>query len=274
MVVAAKLANLVKLYHEQKLAHVYLLETNDMAQAYQDILTIIKQINCEGDYQENCTTCNLCNLIDQGNLPSFIEITPDGTMIKKEQVLELKKRFSYKPIYTQNNIYLIKEADKLNGTAANTMLKFIEEPSENVIGFLLTNNINNVLPTIKSRCEIISLNYEEKIADDVLAYQDVAIKYIKQTELVKVDKIMYNKSVILNDYPERADVSKIFKMIFHIYYAKYNGSEDYAFLNHLTTKELKKRVNLLITLLDNLETNANLELLLDKYVIELSDDNG
>ena len=57
----------------------------------------------------------------------------------------------------------------MNSFSANTILKFLEEPNENIIAFLLTNNRYHVIDTIVSRCQILSLkesNYDCKINDD------------------------------------------------------------------------------------------------------------
>ncbi len=265
-----KLDNLVKLYHEERLAHVYLLETNNISLAFKDLITTIKKINCPNEYAEKCDKCNICNLINQEALPSLIIVNADGNNIKKEQVLDLKRRFSFKPIYTPNNIYIINNAEKLNGASANTMLKFIEEPGENIIGFLLTTNLNNVIPTIKSRCEICSLiyNIEENKEDN--PYYAVALEYIKAIELAKDDKIMYNRNIILNKYSERNDIEAIFKEILNIY-LRLSVLQDEELNLKLDSLAINKRINLLITFLEDIATNANVELLMDKFIIELSD---
>ena len=271
MIVAKKLEKLIELYHGNKLSHVYLLETNNLDLAMQDILTFVKTINCQNKFKDNCFDCNLCNLVDKLTLPSLIIIEPDGNMIKKEQVIDLKKRFSFKPVYTQNNIYIIKNADKLNGASANTMLKFIEEPGEAIIGFLLTTNINNVLPTIKSRCELLSLIYDNlDTKNDDNAYDNIANEYLQKIELEKVDKIMYNRDIILNNYSERNEIEAIFKEIFNIYMKAYN-SEKVSYLSHLTFDDIRYRIKLVSNLLENINYNANIELLMDKFVIELSE---
>ncbi len=274
MAAVKKLQNLINLYHEEKMAHVYLIETNNMDKLYEDLINVIKNINCEKEYQENCHNCNLCNLTNLASLPSLVVIEPDGNNIKKEQVLDLKRRFSFKPIYTQNNIYIIKNADKLNGASANTMLKFIEEPGDNILGFLITTNLNNVIPTIKSRCELLTIFYDLESVNDEEIYQTIAQEYITKTELEKNAKIMYNESIILNKFNERKDIELVFKEIFKIYLAQYEKRESFTPLKNLTSAALRFRLKLLIQFLDDINTNANIELLLDKYIIELSDENG
>ena len=273
MDVAEKLGQLENLYRENRLSHVYLLETNDLQKATTDVIKLIKKINCEFTYKDTCQKCNVCNLINNNSLPSLIVIEPDGKNIKKEQVIDLKKRFSFKPIYTPNNVYIIKNADKLNGSSANTMLKFIEEPGDNIIGFLITTNLNNVISTIRSRCEILSLMYTENTEEIAENIKKVASNYLQLIELEKVDKIMYNKNV-LNDYSERSDIEQIFQEILNLYIEAYEGKTTLAFLSNLAPLALRKRISLTAKFLEDLNNNANIELLMDKFIIELSDDDA
>jgi DNA polymerase-3 subunit delta' len=52
------------------------------------------------------------------------------------------------------------------------MLKFLEEPESEIYAFLTTNNVNNVLPTIVSRCQVLPLRSvpREKVIEDALSY--------------------------------------------------------------------------------------------------------
>ena len=284
------LDKLVKYYHENKIAHVYLIETNNLNNCLNDLKKTIKKLFCPNKYEENCNKCNICNLIDQNYLPSLKIIESLGSNIKKEQILELKKTFSSIPIYTKNNIYIIKNAEKMNASSANTMLKFLEEPEENILGFFVTNNLNNVISTIKSRCEIIKVFYDNHELDiktvdnpDNSKYLEIAKTYIYKLEVEKKDSIMYNRNVLLNELSDREDVKKVFYIMVIIYneslnkllnlnneFAKFS---DLDYLLKLNYDDVLKRLKLLNNFLDNLNSNANLELLLDKYVIELSDRN-
>lgn len=284
---AKALEKLVKYYHENKISHAYLLETNNLEKCFLELKTVIKQIFCQDEYSEKCSKCNLCNLVEQNYLPSLVIIEPDGMNIKKEQVLELKKRFSMVPIYTKDNIYVIKNAEKLNGASANTMLKFLEEPEPNIIGFFITDNANNVISTIKSRCETVKVYYDNheldinSINNDTYKdYTDVAINYLYKLEVEKKDVIMYNKDVILCKFKEREEIKTIFKIILIIYEELLNkvmGFENkFSFDNlnslcELDYKDILKRINLTIKFIDDIDCNVNIELLLDKFVIELGD---
>lgn len=285
MAVVNELNRLIEYYHENKLSHAYLIETNNLDLCFNELKTIIKNIFCPENYTEKCSKCNICNLLDNNYLPSFIIIEPDGKNIKKEQVLELKSRFSSLPTFTKENIYIIKEAEKLNSSSANTMLKFIEEPEEHIIGFFITNNINNVINTIRSRCEIIRIKYEEN-DKEILAnsYLDVVYKYLQKIEIERKDVILYNKKIILSEYKERDDIKNIFELMLAIYrkclcfdnYQQENSEfkEKFSFLINKSKAELLKRLNIIVQYIDDLNYNVNVELFLDRFIIELSDLNG
>ena len=173
----SKFDNILKSYHENKLAHAFLLETNDSLECYKDLIQLIKLLNCPYEYSEECQKdCNLCNLIDAGNLPSLIEIKPDGNFIKKIQILDMMERFSSKPVFSRYNTYIVHDCDHLNDSSANTILKFLEEPNDNIIGFFITNNKMNVISTIRSRCQNFSMSYEDikKVYDenDILLFNE------------------------------------------------------------------------------------------------------
>ncbi len=281
------LENLVKYYHENKISHAYLIETNNLEKCYLDLLEVIKQIFCQNEYNKECNKCNICNLVNQNYLPSLVVISPDGMNIKKEQIVELKKKFSTVPIYTKENIYVIKNAEKLNGVSANTMLKFLEEPEQNILGFFITNNANNVISTIRSRCEVIKVLYDiheldiNNITNDINKDKfDVAIEYLFKIEVEKKLGIMYNRDVVLNKFSEKEDIKTVFKIIFIIYeelLKKVMGLDnkfDFEKINELSSLDKDKvlrRINLVTKFIDDIDSNVNVELLLDKFVIELGD---
>ena len=284
------LDKLVNLYHENTISHVYLVETNNVLLCLNDLKKVIKQIFCVNNYEDNCTKCNICNLVDQNYLPSLIIIEPDGSTIKKEQILELKKSFSTVPVFTKENIYIIKNAEAMTQSSANTMLKFLEEPEDHIIGFFITSNLNNVIPTIRSRCEIIKAMYEthelnvESVNDEInQELLNLAAVYLEKLEVEKKDTIMYNRSILLGQINAREDVKKLFKIILIIYEEFFKNSlnlpnkcrnfDKFYFLNNLDSKELLKRINLITIFLDDITSNVNLELLLDKFVIDLGDLN-
>lgn len=281
------LNELVKRYREKKLAHAYLIETNNYDKALQDLKEFIKIINCPEEYKKKCEKCNLCNLINKDNLPSIKIIEPDGASIKKVQMEELKEAFSTKPIYSRHNTYIIMNAEKLNSSSANSMLKFIEEPTDGIIGFFITNNKDVMIEAIKSRCQSLILKYENKNiveslginAEDYNKYLEIIPVYLKKIES---KELINNKKELLTIYPERKDVANIFQIIFSIYYENFlkmnNKEYNQNIANIYEIKEqsanLIKKLNIIMGIIQNLSYNVSIEQALDKFAIEMRDSNG
>lgn len=265
--------NLVKKYNENQLSHVFLIETNDKTAAFQDIKEFVKVINCNESFSENCSKCNLCHLIATEQLPSLEIVSPDGQAIKKSQMEELKQKFSGIPYLSRYNTYIIKDAEKFNSSSANTMLKFIEEPEKNIIGFLITNNRENVISTIKSRCEIVKVLYEKENQNITEEIQELAENYIYKLEVEKQQTIVYNK-VVLDKKLEREEMLVFFKAIFQLYYdlfQKESVPENLKVLETLSKELLMKRIALVTEMLERLNYNVNIQLLLDDFVLRLED---
>ncbi len=274
MIESSKLQNILDRYHEGKLAHAFLLETSDSDRCFNEILSLIKNLSCPFEYKDKCLEdCNICNLIDTNNLPSLIIIEPDGLNIKKDQILDMMEKFSTKPVFTKFNIYVIREADRFNQSSANTLLKFLEEPEDNIIGFFITNNKENVISTIRSRCQIISCNYEVSLdsflSDEVL--NDVKI-YLNSIYKNKND-LLYNKTNMSGYYKDRKDWEIFFKTM--LYYIRDCMETDRIdkidMVKDLSNANLVKIILKIEEILKYIKSNGNIDLILDKFVIEMRD---
>ena len=195
--------------------------------------------------------------------------------------MELKKLFSKDSQYTKDSIYVIKCAEKMNKESANTMLKFLEEPEGNVIGFFITNNIDNVILTIQSRCQHIECNffnnnYEElNISEENYnRYLEIVKEYLNGIEVEKKGLILYNKTYLSNY--EKNEIINIFKIILNIYMNVLNNKEymDFDYLKKYSLKNIQSKINILIEFLKEINYNVNLDLILDKFVIEMDGVNN
>lgn len=88
------------------------------------------------------------------NTPDCIRVKPDGNSIKIAQIRELQSDIIVKP-HKKYKIYIIDKSEKMTIEAQNALLKTLEEPPEYAIIILIANNKESLLPTIRSRCEII-----------------------------------------------------------------------------------------------------------------------
>lgn len=119
-----------------------------------------KALNClnPGDDYDACDVCNSCKKIDSGNHPDVRKIRPDGAFLKIDQIRDLQKQISYKPMEGRRKVYIILDVERMTRESANSFLKTLEEPPGTSTLILVTTNMNALLPTIRSRCQILKFS--------------------------------------------------------------------------------------------------------------------
>lgn len=138
---------------KDRLNHAYLF-SGDYAN-FEMAIFLVKAIFCNNkiDFLP-CGDCRTCQLIDKNEFSDLTILEPTGQVIKTEAVREMMRNFSQTGYESQKQVFIIKDCEKMHTNAANSLLKFIEEPQSTSYIFLLTNDDNQVLPTIKSRTQI------------------------------------------------------------------------------------------------------------------------
>lgn len=258
--------NLCTFYRENKLAHAYLLETNDIQKCLIDLKSFVKNIFSEIE--------NIDALVDNNYLPSLKIIETSEKTIKKDAVSDIQKSFNLCSLYTSQNIYVIVSPEKMNSSAYNQMLKFLEEPEDNIIGFFITDSKENIAPTILSRLEILKVNYEES-ADynsyglSTEEYNEVlndASEFLSKIELDNSNIILYNNSVILKKYVDKTNLITLIKVLYDCYHQK-------LFTNNVLNSKILKKLTIINDYLYKLQYNVNLSLLLSGLTLELGEVN-
>jgi DNA polymerase-3 subunit delta' len=143
---------------KHRVAHAYLLEGIRGTGKKEIALLITKALFCDSLIEgfKPCETCHNCRRINSGNHPDVHKVEPDGLSIKKQQIQDLQEEFSKKGVESSRKVYMISDADKMSVSAANSLLKFLEEPNSQTTAFLLSEQPQQLLPTILSRCQILS----------------------------------------------------------------------------------------------------------------------
>jgi DNA polymerase-3 subunit delta' len=92
--------------------------------------------------------------------PDFITFSPDGPLrqITIHQMREFRERAQFKPLEGRHRVFLIDRLDRANEQAANSLLKVLEEPPEHMVIFATTENLYDLLPTIRSRSLVLQLS--------------------------------------------------------------------------------------------------------------------
>lgn len=119
-----------------------------------------------GDPLEACGECTGCRPFLAGNHPDFIYVArPDGKReILIDQIAGPKERrgqeglchdLSVRPLDGSRKVAIINDADTMTDDSANAFLKMLEEPPERAVLFLVASNLDAVMPTIRSRCQLV-----------------------------------------------------------------------------------------------------------------------
>jgi DNA polymerase-3 subunit delta' len=140
-----------------RVAHAYLFEGQRGTGKKEASLLFAKSLFClNRSTYKPCYECINCRRIDSGNHPDVHMVAPDGQSIKKHQIERLQEEFTKTAMESNKKLYIIEHADQMTTNAANSLLKFLEDPSSETIAILLTEQLHRMLNTIISRCQMIS----------------------------------------------------------------------------------------------------------------------
>ena len=215
--------------------------------------------------------------------PDIYIVRPSNDKIVKEDILSLQDSFKTKSLLNRNKVYIIESAEKMNSYASNALLKFLEEPEQNIYGILISSNLNKVLSTIKSRCQILMVDNESLFNLNKFDsnYVSNVVNIIDLFENYGYDSISYIYEYI-NKKIEKEDLKIIIKIVKYFYrdclnYLLFNTINIFVNYKDIIDKIVKKNcekiiVDKLFILLkeeSKLEYNVNTNLFLDNLLIEL-----
>jgi DNA polymerase-3 subunit delta' len=144
--------------NKKSLSHAYLLVGNPGTPLFEVAHFLAKSLLCDDPSPFACNTCITCLRIDDNNYPDFLIFDGSKSTIVKDNIAQIESRFEKKAFESKGiRIYILHLVENMTDEAVNALLKFLEEPDENVFAFLTTNNESNVLPTIISRCQTLKL---------------------------------------------------------------------------------------------------------------------
>ena len=227
---------------ENKISHAFLVETNDVEQLLTDITNLLIKNQ-------------IINNIQVDNNISINIIKPENNIIDKNNILDLQKFIITKSIIDKYKIYFILNAECMNLSSFNKLLKILEEPTDNVIGFLITTNISQIISTIKSRTIRFKYDYQQEL--NTLDNDNL-------TKINNIKELNYEEILLLKRNLMQYDKIHIIELL--------NRYKKYLSKQIEQGKNLTKLANL-YKILDNIteliKSNVNLELCLDKMFIEM-----
>ena len=140
-----------------KTPHSYIFEGVQGCGRRKTALALIQALFCTAVDDDACGVCPSCRKVAGGNHGDihFIEPLPDKRDIAIDQLREIQRELALRPYEAPRKACIIEPADRMNVFAANSLLKTLEEPPGNAIIILLTENADMLLPTVRSRCQLI-----------------------------------------------------------------------------------------------------------------------
>ncbi len=141
-----------------RLSHAYLIKGNEGAPLLETALFLAKSLICPHADPLACEECLTCIRFDEGNYADFKLLNGQEKNIKVSDIEELQAFFQNTPSEkSKKMIYIIHALENSNKESLNALLKFLEEPQENVYAFITTYNEEKLLPTILSRTQHLKL---------------------------------------------------------------------------------------------------------------------
>jgi len=235
------------------------------------------------------------------NNPDVYVIKTDNGMIKKNQLDELQKKFLTKSVVGGRKVYVMYDADKMNDVSSNSILKFIEEPEENIYAILVVENRFKLLKTILSRCQVIKLkassfiNNDDYIfnvisnlnnstrnfnADSYKYVEDIcnrALDFVKCYENTGSNALLKTFSFFGN--LAKADIELFLDIVILYYYdvVTYMCSGNLKVFNDVdaiknianknSIESISERIKICVLMKDKLRYNVNSNLLIDKMIM-------
>lgn len=273
--------SLTKIVDLKQIGHAYLFVGKSGIGKKLVAIEFAKKMMCLNNINGNyCGKCEACRTFE--NNADFHIIEPEKNLIKVDSIREFEKEIYLKPTISNRKCFIINDADLMNESAQNALLKILEEPPEYATILLVASKKERLLNTIKSRVTTVNFNVlsleelkkilGERADDEILKFSRGSAKDALQimddgyidiaTSLVKIlktkDYLAINKKIndVKADKDIRANISNILGRVILVCY-----------------KEMKDDIPLAVWLIDiidqtnkDISRNANVDLALDSMI--------
>ncbi|WP_279160715.1 hypothetical protein [Thomasclavelia cocleata] len=228
-------------FSQDKIPHAFLLVGNNTEKP---LNFLAMSLIC--DETLACMKCNDCRKVLENKYGDILKFNGKDISIKKGDIELIQNTFKKSSLEGKVKIYIIENIEYSTKEAMNTLLKMLEEPEEGIYALFTAQNINRVLPTILSRCQIIDIKPDSKeiivkqlknenIPDDaanILSFLTVDINearelYDERFEFMQVQVINFIEDLyfkrnnliintqtnLLKKYKERNDIKLFLNML-------------------------------------------------------------
>lgn len=173
-----------------KLSHAYIIEADTQVDKLGFAKDFLKAACCTKNPGMGCDECASCRKIDHGNCEDLHIVQAEGPSVKDKRIELLQGKLKNKPI-GERSMAIIADADTMTVRAQNRFLKTLEEPPGNSIILLLSENKENLLETVRSRCVSYRLNGGgENCSESMEAANEIADALLAGESFFRIRQIL------------------------------------------------------------------------------------
>ena len=259
-------------------SHAYLFNVNSLDKALPYIKEFSKLIIID-DLVSDDESTDIAYKIDHDEFDDLYIVNPNTIGINTEEINKLMNYMETKSVRNNGKrVYIVFGFERLSRDVSNKMLKFLEEPNDNIYALLMTENFEKILPTIVSRCQVLNFTFP---TDDVdIEVVNKMNDFLSNLIAKKKQMIAYEYDYFYETIQDRVLFYQYFEVIEKIisetlnsvYYFKNNE-------NYICNKLIDYPVKTIINILDItnrlkclIKGNINLNLLIDRYIIEVTEE--
>ena len=104
-----------------------------------------------------CGGCNACITTLAGSNPDVARVSTESVQFRVKDAREMVRKSAMSPVSHRWQVIVVEDADRFNDSSGNAVLKAVEEPADRTVWVLCAPTVEDVLPTIRSRCRLVSL---------------------------------------------------------------------------------------------------------------------
>lgn len=142
--------------------HALLLAGPEFCGKFDFAKSLAKSLLCEARDEFDqlaCNQCKSCHLFEAGSHPDYtsVQLAERKSQIVVDQIRNLNEFVYLSRSYEGSRVVIISPVERLNINASNSLLKTLEEPPEKTVLILVSSNPSELIPTIRSRCQLLHL---------------------------------------------------------------------------------------------------------------------
>ena len=142
---------------KDKISHAYIFEGPTYADKAGFAESFVKGVLCPDSRGNDCGECGICGKIEHGNHEDVIYIKASGTSVKDADIVKMQESLKSRP-FGERHVVIIEDSDAMTLRAQNRLLKTLEEPPGDSMIILLSENMENLTQTVRSRCVKYRIN--------------------------------------------------------------------------------------------------------------------